>query len=193
MISKAKMFRPETGEFEELQYRRDLLMLEKYRYVCAQIMITRAKLNKIIAAMIAGESYSSLEAEEKIAEFEKRLALVSSKLVLVSNSAKEVKQAFSIAQGLSISDSTMESYIKIKREMMEVEKSFGRLASIRAPELFSYITSETEGIAQRVQGMEKRLGSTADALLSTRLKRTKEYLHEYERSMAPEKKEGALK
>ncbi|MEM0360836.1 MAG: hypothetical protein QXK06_05900, partial [Candidatus Diapherotrites archaeon] len=147
----------------------------------------RSKLKKIIAAMIAGESYSSLEAEEKIAEFEKRIALVSSKLTLVSNSTKEIKQVFSIAQGLSASDITMKNYQRLKKEMAEVEKSFGKLASIRAPELFNYLTSETEEIDRRVQVLEKKMGSTADALLVSRLQRTRQYLKEYERSMKTEK------
>ncbi|MCX6801683.1 MAG: hypothetical protein NT067_01075 [Candidatus Diapherotrites archaeon] len=183
MAKKAKMFSKETDEFEQVEYKKDPLTLEKYRYICAEIVIARAKLNKLIATLVAGESYSSLEAEAKIKEMEKKIALISSKMTLISSSAGEINENLSKLEKSSVSGTILDSYTSIKRQMIEVEKGMGRLANMRAPELFASLAKETESLAQRVQAMEKRVGKTADLVLSARLQRAKGYAEEYEQMM----------
>ena len=68
---RAKRFNPELDEFEYVKFKGDPMVLEMYRYISAQIIVQRAKLNKLVNAILAGTAYSSLEVETKVNELNK--------------------------------------------------------------------------------------------------------------------------
>ncbi len=193
MAKKAKRFDSETEEFEKFAYSKDLILLEKYRFICAQILIAKWKMEKLKEALIAGTSYSSTEAEAKIKELNKRYTLLASRFTLAKGSIEEMTKSTHKLKKGTLSGEIMQNYLKIRKKMVQIEKRFGRLSNIKAPELFTHLTREVEEYREKIKALEEAFGETEDAMLSVKLDKTKKMLGEYEKAMGPEKLEEVMK
>jgi len=185
MRGKVKLFNPETNDFEFLPYKKDPLTLEKYRYICAQIMVTRSRIQKLTQALLSGSTYSSKEAENRIKEIEKRIMLLSSKLTLFSSTLDDMEGNISRLRKNIVSGPALEKYIKIRDQVVDIERAYGKVVSFKAPSLFSTLTKEVEDIVQRINVLEKKMGSAEETVLSYKLERTKKLLEQYEKTMWP--------
>jgi hypothetical protein len=186
---KAKWFNPELDDFEYFKFKGDLMILEKYRYISAQIMVQRAKLNKLINAILAGTAYSSLEVETKVNELNKRAEILASRANLVMSSVDELEASTAELKKGVLSEEILRRYAAVRDQIIKVEKAFGKLASMRAPELFESLMRDLENIANRVRRIEGIAGESADLLLKNRLAKAKRYVKLFEKGF--EQRQGA--
>jgi len=173
---KVKRFNPELGEFEYTKFKGDPMVLEMYRYVSAQIIVQRAKLNKLINAILAGTAYSSFEVETKVNELNKRAEILISRANLVMSSVDELETATTELKKGVLSEEILRRYGAVRDQIINIEHAFGKLASMRAPELFESMMRDLENIANRIHRIENIAGESADILLKNRLNEAKRYV-----------------
>lgn len=180
---KAKSFNAETGDFDYFKFEGDPLILEKYRYISALIVMQRARLNKLINAMLSGTAYSSLEVEARVNELKKRAEIIASRANLVSTSVDELESSVAELKKSVISGELLQRYMAIREQIIKVEQAFGTLATMRAPELFDSMMHRLEDINARVHKIENIVGETVDIALKTRIERAKQYVASYEKGL----------
>lgn len=177
--AKVKFYNPNIADFEQVKFDGDPMILEKCRYISAQVMMQKARLEKLRNAIIAGTSYSAFEIESKINELSKRAEILASKSNLISTSIEELEAAESELKKRALSGELLQRYTAVREQILQVEKTFGGLASIRAPDLFESMMRDLENMNARVKKIEDVVGATVDIALKDRLERAKRYIDYY--------------
>jgi len=180
---KAKKYNAEIDDFDYIKFEGDPLILEKYRYICAQIIMQRARLNKLINALLSGTTYSSLEIEAKVNELNKRVEIVASRANLVSTSVDELESSMADLKKGMLSREVLQRYAVVRDQIIKIEQAFGGLASIHAPALFESMMRDLESINNRVRKLEGIAGASADIALKERLEKAKRYVAFYEQGL----------
>ena len=167
-------------------------MLEQFRYVAALLMVQYSRLERLIHAILTGR-YASSEAELIVEELAKRIQIMESKANLLETSVEELKTGMVELKERTVPKELLEKYKALREQIKGIEASFGKLAFMRAPELFSTLMRDLEAIGARIKTLEKIAGTSADIALKARLEKAKKYVTFYESQLSAEALEAELK
>lgn len=166
----AKTFDAEKNEFVIIKSETDLDRLENMRYFTSQINILDARIYKLSKSLQDGTfELSEEDVNEKLAEFERKIKIIDSKIELHHSVDAESKQLLAIASEELKEKVSLDDLSKTVKRLAELEKKYAYLSTPKIKNVFLSMIETVEALSNRAKNVELALSTIREIAWSRRV------------------------